>query len=73
MKARDLIKFLEKVDPEALVVVEGSDHSYRRADAHKAKAEACEPNKRNGHLAEYYGPEHASDPGNPVYDVVVIT
>lgn len=35
MKVKDLKKFLENCDDEAIVVVPGYDHSYRAADPSK--------------------------------------
>jgi len=80
VRARDLIKILEK-NPDALVVVDGSDHSYRQASASHAKAEAFGRDPRGpraardlfDHISEYWGPEHMADPPGEVIDVVVIT
>ncbi len=73
MKARDLIKLLEK-HPDAEVVVDGSDHSYRVADVSPGKAEAFKNKRRSfTHLSEYWGPEHMADPPGEVIDVIVVT
>lgn len=51
MTVKDLIGILEKMDPEALVVREGYDHSYEEVYfVGPAKAEAA-----GGYLGEYFG------------------
>lgn len=70
MKARDLIKLLQR-DPEAEVVVPASDHSYRRAAACEAKAEVHR-GSREREMSEYYDKRNMSDPDNDVIKVFVV-
>lgn len=50
-----LKKMLESVHDDTLLVVEGRDHSYRRAEVHVTTAINEEPKKRAGHLSEDFG------------------
>ena len=38
MRVKDLISALQKMDPEATILIEGSDHSYRKAAAYLGTA-----------------------------------
>lgn len=52
-----LKKMLETVHDDTILVVEGHDHSYRRAEVHVTTAVNEEPSKRHGHLSEDFGLE----------------
>lgn len=67
---RDLVDMLERFDPNAVVVVPGTDHSYRSlVHTCQAEAEQCP----DGELVEWYGDQHRSDPQSKVVEVVVFT
>lgn len=66
MTVKDLKAILEQADDNALIVIEGDDHSYRKADADITTAL-----KENGQLFEDYGDEYA-EPGAKRVSVVVI-
>ncbi len=67
MKVKDLIKLLSDFEPEATIVVPGSDSSYRRiAHIYQTGAELY----KDGYLSEYYGEEIVAP--NRVVPVVVL-
>ena len=68
MNVGQLRKALEGVDDDVLLVVPGSDHSYREARVQQDKAEVFE----GGYLGEYFGEEYASEDRLSVKPVLVV-
>jgi hypothetical protein len=69
MKAKDLIKKLQKLDPEIDVVRSSDDHGYESISGlASAEAEVF----IRGRYHEYYGVENMTDKTARVVEVVVI-
>jgi hypothetical protein len=67
MNVGELKRALQHLPDDALVVVQGPDHSYRLAHVPwLTQAEAHD----DGHLCEWYGPENACDPPSKVVTVL---
>ena len=74
MKVKELMDFLSKMNPEAIVVLDGQDHSYDRVrEAAPARAEAVGASRRREpHLVQYFDDASKSDPKSALVDVIVI-
>lgn len=70
MKVKDLIGKLSQLDPEALIVTESIDHSYRELRvAGQVKAEY---NRKERYIGEYWDDQEVLD-GSVIIPVVVIS
>lgn len=67
MRVKQLKKVLATMDDECLIVVSGSDHSYREANASDETAGMNNENE----IFKWFGMKHAS-PGERLIRVVVI-
>jgi hypothetical protein len=68
MKVKDLKKILAGMDDEAIIVVEGSDHSYTLI---RWVTEKTAVGPSDSDLYEDYGDEHKTDPTDERFKIVL--
>jgi hypothetical protein len=66
MNVTELIEKLQRMPPNAVVVVPSKDHSYRKATVHLTKS-----NRSGDHFSEFFGPEY-KQADEVVVDVAVV-